>query len=178
MTSPEPPAQPTQPVSPPPGFQPPPQFGPPQQYGPPPPYRPPAAPQRRMPIWLIILICVGAVAFSVCIGGTYLFGNAFSNIPGIGGSSAEKDVTIDTCDIGVLGPEAHLSVVNSGSSRANYLITVAFESSDGGTQYGTGTAAVNDLEPGQTGSADATSFKTDVAAGTDLTCKVTGVTRL
>jgi hypothetical protein len=93
-----------------------------------------------------------------------------------GGHPAMKDVTVATCSADEAGDySASLSVKNNSSGRSDYLISVAFESSDGKTQLDTTAALVNSLESGQSTTKDATSFKTASGA---FTCRVTDVSRL
>lgn len=94
-----------------------------------------------------------------------------------GSHPATADVEISGCaaDTSTGWYKASLTVTNHTSKQSNYLITVAFESPDGETQYDTAPAAVQNLQPGQSAQTDATSAK-DATAG--FTCKVAEVTRL
>jgi hypothetical protein len=93
-----------------------------------------------------------------------------------GGHPAMKDVTVASCAADAAGDYAgSLSVKNNSSGRSNYVINVAFESNDGKTQLDTTIAFVNNLESGQSTTADATSLKT---ASGPYTCRVTDVSRL
>jgi hypothetical protein len=93
--------------------------------------------------------------------------------------AANKDVSLAQCDlVSFLGGEAGHAVVlihNHGSTSANYLITVAFESSDGAIQYDTAIATANNLAPGQETSQEAQGL-TKIAAAS-MKCHVTDVTR-
>jgi hypothetical protein len=68
-----------------------------------------------------------------------------------------------------------VSITNHSSSESNYIVTVAFNSPDGKTQYDTGDAAADNLGTGQTTTQTADSLKSDVPAG--FVCKVVDVTR-
>lgn len=88
------------------------------------------------------------------------------------------DVSITGCGTQtLLGQQvgvATLSVHNSGSASANYVITVAFDSTDGSTQYGTAVATVAGLAPGQSSTVSANGFQ---AGPSVVTCKVISVAR-
>ena len=63
---------------------------------------------------------------------------------------------------------------NHSSKTSNYIVDVTADSADGTTQIDSGTAAANDLAPGQ--STDQTAqFTKALPAG--ATCKVANVTR-
>jgi hypothetical protein len=92
---------------------------------------------------------------------------------GIGSADASADVTGAT-----LGqPDAigfrsvTMTVTNNSSKRSNYLIDLSIESPDGATQYDTTFASVQNLEPGQTTTADALSTTKDVPANAVVTIK-------
>lgn len=93
--------------------------------------------------------------------------------PAVTGAAA--DITISGCVTSDFGsPEAHLTIKNNSSKTSNYIITIAFDSPDGGTQYDTGLAAVDNLTPGQTSQTDATAFK---QVSTKFVCKIASATR-
>jgi Flp pilus assembly protein TadG len=73
------------------------------------------------------------------------------------------------------GPIATVTVVNNTSKASNYIIDVTFDSTDGKTQLDSSVATVNNVAPGQTATADATSLKPDIKS--PYVCKVGRVTR-
>jgi ABC-type glycerol-3-phosphate transport system substrate-binding protein len=82
-----------------------------------------------------------------------------------------EDVTIVTAGVDTLGQfTATLEVTNNSSKRSNYDVTVAFESPDGKTLYGTGWAYITNVEPGQTASGEAIS--TDAAPAGDFKTRI------
>lgn len=92
--------------------------------------------------------------------------------------TAEKDVTIGKCTV---DPTTHwasadLRVKNPKSKNSTFIVTVAFDSVDGKTQYDTGLATVDSLAPGQTTTEAAQGLKTVHA--TKLVCRVTDVQRM
>ena len=89
----------------------------------------------------------------------------------------QNDVAITGCTTAEFtGPEAAIEITNHSSKRSNYMVEISFESQDGANQYGTGTAFVNNLEPGQSKAETATAFE-DIADGTAFTCRVVNVDR-
>lgn len=69
---------------------------------------------------------------------------------GLGLKDASADVTLGKLKNDGFGlGEVGVIVTNHSSKRSNYVIDVAIESADGKDQYGTGTALVTDLDPGQ-----------------------------
>lgn len=69
---------------------------------------------------------------------------------GLGLKDASADVTLGKLKNDGFGlGEVGVVVVNHSSKRSNYVIDVAIESADGKEQYGTGSALVTDLDPGQ-----------------------------
>jgi len=84
------------------------------------------------------------------------------------GGSGSSDVKIDKCEwlpsqqavaqSLTDRPRAVLTVTNHTSAARDYLLTVAFDSADGKTQYDTADASIDTLEVGQSGSAIAISF--------------------
>jgi hypothetical protein len=90
-------------------------------------------------------------------------------------SSEADDVSLTGCKVDSIGwGEATIRVTNNSSKASNYIIELVFESSDGKTQYGTGMAAVNSLQPGQTANETVSSLSD---ASPDLKCRVQDVTR-
>ncbi|WP_256790127.1 hypothetical protein [Frankia sp. AvcI1] len=101
--------------------------------------------------------------------------SAKTSKPAAGPAHAE-DVTITACaaDPTTGFAAAKVTVTNHSSKPSNYAITIAFESTDGKTQIGTGLVAVNNLAPGQQSPQDANSL---TAASGPFTCKVADITR-
>lgn len=105
-----------------------------------------------------------------------------------GGGSAETQVTgakdetddvkLNSCsadeNFGNFG-NANITVTNNSSKRSSYIIEITFESPDGATQYGTGAAIINNLDPGQSKDEDVSSLDEFPADGV---CKVTNVDRM
>lgn len=165
------------------------QSAPPPAYPPPPPgYGVPYAgqplpaqpPKKGMPTWAIVLLVLGGLMVVACVGGVALMGLGAKSISD-GNTAAKKDVSIGSCSAAggqfdFVGPKATVDVTNHGSREASYSISVEFVSSDGGTQLGTGTAFVNNLGPGQTAHADASSFKGRSGAST-FECRITKVNK-
>ena len=90
-------------------------------------------------------------------------------------NAPEDDVEIVGCTSNEFGwPEAKVKITNNSSKASNYLVDIAFESKDGTVQIDTSMVAVNNLEPGQTSTEDASSL--EEASGA-FVCKVTDVTR-
>jgi hypothetical protein len=168
----------------------PPQWGPPPQqpgpWGPP----PPPKKSKRIGLW----IAIGAVAVIGIGGAAGISGNndkpAAAKAPSSGthsgtSSSTKKspldhseDAAITSCskDATTGFPTAKVKITNNSSKSSNYIVTVAFTSADGSVQYDTGLAAVDNLNPGQTTTSDASSLKDDVPAG--FVCKIEDTTRL
>jgi hypothetical protein len=151
-----------------------------QPYSPPPtgqPYatRPPKKSHKTL--WIILGVVGGLLALC-CIGGIFAIGGVGKAVKD-DQDAATKDVSISKCasENEIVGPQATVQVKNSSKRRASYSVEVTFESSDGATQYGSSVAFVNNLEPGQTGSADAASFSGDKGIS-QFKCRVTKVTRL
>lgn len=87
------------------------------------------------------------------------------------------DVELESCGTSSFGSmEANLVVTNNSSGRSSYFINVSFESEDGSTQFDTGFAAVDNLEPGQSTTVEATSLSIDDAPAA-FTCRITEVDR-
>lgn len=84
------------------------------------------------------------------------------------GPSGSGDVKVDKCewlpfDAAVAAhvadrPRATLTVTNHGVQARDYMITVAFDSPDGKTQYDTAVTSVDSLDKGQSGTAVAISL--------------------
>lgn len=176
----------------PPGQQgPPPGYGPPQPYGPAGPqggWGPPPPKKRKKWPWIvggvILLIIIIAVASSA--GSNSSNNNASpkaSNSSKANNGTARspldhrEDVTISSCatDASLNAPSAKVTVKNSSSKPSDYIVTIAFNSPDGKTQYDTGIASVSNLAPGQTGTDTATSLKQGLPA--QFVCSVVDATR-
>jgi hypothetical protein len=85
------------------------------------------------------------------------------------------DVSVTSCEADDVGfMVAKGTVTNNSSEASDYIIEIAFESSDGATQYGTGSAFVSGLEPGQNTPLDANSL---TEAGGEFVCRITEVDR-
>ena len=91
---------------------------------------------------------------------------------GIGAQDATRDVTLGPVQapdsIGVRYEK--VTVVNHSSKRSDYMIDVAVQSTDGKTQYATGTALINNVDPGQTAS-DQVMFTSHIPAGAKAVLK-------
>jgi hypothetical protein len=86
-----------------------------------------------------------------------------------------EDVELQACEIDAGGyMTATVKITNHSSDPSTYSVEVAFESKDKATQYGTGSAFVNELMNGQSTTAEANSL-TEAVAG--FTCRVADVTR-
>lgn len=103
-----------------------------------------------------------------------------SDVDSMSGNSEnppQNDVEVSACGVEEFsGPEATLNVTNNSSGRSNYIIEVSFESEDGAQQYGTGTAILNNLEPGQSKTETASAFE-EVPEGASFTCRLVEVDR-
>lgn len=175
------PPQPAAPAPPPP---PPP--GPPPQWGGPP-AGPPKSSNRGCLIALAIvgaLVVLGGIAATVLIvvvgrevddrideDGITTFSGNDENPPA-------DDVTIGECGPaeGTRFMRATVEVRNHSSEASNYLITVAFESEDGGRQLTTSTTGVNGLGPDQTTTSEANSFQ-EAPGGAEFSCRISQVER-
>lgn len=89
----------------------------------------------------------------------------------------QADVEVTDCMTEeFIGPKAVFNVTNNSSGRSNYIIEVSFESEDGSTQYGTGTAFLNNLEPGQSKTEEAVAFE-EIPDGASFNCRLVEVDR-
>jgi hypothetical protein len=88
------------------------------------------------------------------------------------------DVTVADCGAaeGTGFMRATVDVLNHSSEPSNYIITVAFESDDGGTQFTTATTVVDGLGPDQTTTVEADAFE-EPPAGEDFSCSINQVQR-
>ena len=100
---------------------------------------------------------------------------ATTAVPGGPSGQADEvdDVKIETCekDSTTGWGTATIKVTNNSSKASTYVITIKFE--DGATSYGTGSAIIDRLDPGQSISQDVSTLK-DFPSGT---CKVAEVSR-
>jgi len=166
---------------------PPPAPGPPPQWGAPP-AGPPKKANRGCLIALAIvgaLVVLGGIAATVLIvvvgrevddrvdddGGITSFSDNDENPPA-------DDVTLGDCGPaeGTRFMRATVDVRNHSSEASNYLITVAFESEDGGRQLATSTTGVNALGADQTTTSEVNSFQ-EAPGGQEFSCRVTQVER-
>ncbi|MFF7879133.1 FxLYD domain-containing protein [Streptomyces californicus] len=90
-------------------------------------------------------------------------------------SGPEGDVKVTGCEVEptMQWPSASLDVTNRSSKPSNYIISVEFVDADG-TRVGEGTAALNNLAPGQVSKEKAQGL-TQVSGKVE--CRVTKVTR-
>jgi ABC-type Na+ efflux pump permease subunit len=132
--------------------------------------------KKRYILTILLVVIIGIVA-ATSGGGDKSTTDTAATVAGvdngIGSANASADVTN-----AVLGePDAigfrtvTMNVTNNSSKRSNYLIDLSIESADGTTQYDTTVALVNNLEPGQTTSADALSTTKDIPVGAIVTIK-------
>lgn len=131
---------------------------------------------------LIAIIAIVSVASSGGKDKTPTASNNGNNQNTVTGNNqaAAKDVEIAECgtddSLGTNTIKSKVKVTNNSSKPSNYLITVAFESADGGTQIDTGNVAVQNLAPGQSTVQDVLTAGTAPAG--KFNCKVADVTRL
>jgi hypothetical protein len=136
---------------------------------------------RRHPYapWLVGLMILVVTAAIGGVAGAMLFhSTANTASSGTAGQDAEAagDVKLTKCDVDPKAgwPRATMTVTNSSAARASYLITVAFQSDDGSTQYNSAQTSVVALAPGQKATAVAEGL---TAAPHTFTCAVAGVHR-
>jgi hypothetical protein len=126
----------------------------------------PAGPAARPPQpptnWKLIGFIVGGLSLAMAAAmGLALLGNH----GGGGGTTKDYEVRLVSCNgsdgsqYDIVGAQAEIEVVNKSGRAHSYTVTVAYLDATGSTQYGTGTALVNDLEPGQAGRATSTSWQ-------------------
>jgi hypothetical protein len=90
-------------------------------------------------------------------------------------NAPEDDVEIVGCTTNEYDwPEAQIKITNNSSKASTYSVDIAFESADGSVQHDTSMVFVDNLEPGQSATEEASSLK---EASGDIVCKVTKVTR-
>ncbi len=134
--------------------------------------------------WLIPLVACLGLALIAIIGGAIAAGGGDDDddktqvTTGGGGNAGEADevddVKVDSCeqDPDTGWGTANLTVTNNSSKPSTYAITIKFE--DGSTSYGTASAFVDELSPGQSEQVEASTLK-DFPGGT---CEVVEVERL
>lgn len=89
-----------------------------------------------------------------------------------------EDIKITGCANGSLGgPTATVVITNHSSKASNYIVTIAFDSPDGKTQLGTGNAAVNDLQPGQSSAPQTADSLSTTPGPAGFTCRLSDLTR-
>lgn len=180
------PPQPAAPVAPPPGPPPGPLPGP--QWGGPP------RPKGSNRGCLIALAVVGVLGLLAVIGTVVLLvaaGNEVEDrvddasddggIPTF--SDNDENPPGDDVSVAECGPaegtgfmRATVDVLNHSSEPSNYIITVAFESEDGGRQLATSTGVVNGLGPDQTTTTETNSFE-EAPGGQEFSCSINQVQR-
>lgn len=93
------------------------------------------------------------------------------------GGSAAKDVTITSCTTVNGRPTAKVKIVNHSSKTSNYIVAVAFDSSDGSVHYRSSlSSSAKSVAPGQTIQRNAAAIQSSSTSG-KFTCKVSSVTR-
>jgi hypothetical protein len=136
-----------------------------------------ARPRRIVP-WLIAIGTMLVVGVIGGVTGVTLFGSRATSTSA-GGAETQNvagDVKLTKCalDTGTGWPRATLEVTNHGTDRASYVVTIAFQSNDGTTQYSSAPASVQDLAPGQNATAVAEGL---MAPPHTFTCAVASVNR-
>jgi hypothetical protein len=123
-----------------------------------------------------VLISFGAIL--VIVLAVVTIGGYWNNSPSGGGggsSEARDDVRITNCGLTAAGNlSAELTVTNSTNRARDYFVTVTFTRD--GTQLGSGTAVIQDLQPGQHGEDEVVAFVRN--APSSLRCAVTKVNRI
>lgn len=146
--------------------------------------RAPAVYGRKRPnvrvSWLIGATVLVAVGIAGCItGATMLDTSAKSSAATMNAQHAQAiaDVKLTKCgvDTGTGWPKATLTITNHGADKASYLVTIAFQSSDGATQYDSAPTSVQDLSPGQKAMTVAEGL---AAAPRTFTCEIASVNRM
>lgn len=147
------------------------------------PYRPPPVPPkkshklRNTVLGIVGLIVAIAVATNAG-GGSKHSGSANSggSNSGVSRGAASQDPTGDVALGPIQAPDAlgiryeKITAVNHSSKRSDYMIDVAVQSADGKTQYDTGTALINNVDPSQTAS-DKAMFTNHIPAGAKVVLK-------
>lgn len=90
--------------------------------------------------------------------------------------SHASDYQIVSCAKDNLGNlDAKVKITNTSTKPSNYTGTIAFDSPDGKTQYDTGPAFAQDVQPGQSTTVDATTL---TPAPGPYICKLVDATRM
>ncbi len=176
------PPQPAAPVAPPPGPPPVPQWG-----GPP----PAKGSNRGCLIALAVVGILGVLGLISTVVVLAVVGNEVEDrvddatddggIPTF--SDNDENPPADDVSVAECGPaegtgfmRATVDVLNHSSEPSTYLITVAFESEDGGRQLATSTTGVDALGPEQTTTSEANSFQ-EAPGGQEFSCAISRVER-
>jgi hypothetical protein len=130
--------------------------------------------------WLAGAAVLVVVGVAGCIAGaTLLDSSAKSSSAATNAAKAQAlaDVKLTKCgvDTGTGWPKATLTIINHGADKASYLVTIAFQSDDGGTQYDSAPTSVQDLSPGQKATTVAEGL---AAAPRTFTCEIASVNRM
>ncbi len=92
------------------------------------------------------------------------------------GGSAAKDVTIVSCTTTNGQPAAKVRIVNHSSKTSNYIVTVAFDSSDGNVHYRSTVSSTSAVGSGETVIRNTAVSKASSNSST-FSCKVDSVER-
>jgi hypothetical protein len=157
---------------------------PPGWAAPPPPPQPvpPVPPKKshklRNTLLGIVGLIVAIAVATTAAGGSKHSGSSNSGSlnsgvsQGVASQNATGDVTLGPVQAAdALGIRYEtVTVFNHSSKRSDYMIDVAVQSADGKTQYDTGTALINNVDPGQTAS-DRVMFTNHIPAGAKIVLK-------
>ena len=147
-----------------------------------PPVPPPVPPKKSHKLRNTLLGIVGLIVAIVVAtnagGGSKHSGssNSGSSNSGVSRGVAAQDATGDVKLGPLQAPDVlgiryeTVTVVNHSSKRSDYVIDVAVQSADGKTQYDTGTALINNVDPGQT-AGDKVMFTNHIPAGGKIVLK-------
>jgi hypothetical protein len=148
----------------------------------PPPPPQPVPPKKSHKVRNILLGIVGlivAIAVATNVGGGSKrsgSSNSGSSNSGVSQGVASQDAAGDVKLGPVQAPDVlgiryeTITVVNHSSKRSDYIVDVAAQSADGKTQYDTGTALINNVDPSQTAS-DKVMFTNRIPAGAKVVLK-------
>jgi len=150
----------------------------PQPVPPVPPVPPKKSHKLRNTLLGIVGLIVAIVVATNAGGGSKHSGssNSGSSNSGVSRGVAAQDATGDVKVGPLQAPDVlgiryeTVTVVNHSSKRSDYVIDVAEQSADGKTQYDTGTALINNVDPGQTAS-DKVMFTNHIPAGAKIVLK-------
>jgi len=152
-------------------------YAPPPGWAAPPQPVPPVPPKRSHKLRNTLLGIVGlivaiAVATSVAGGSKHNDSSNSGVSQGVASQDATGDVKLGPMQApDVLGIRYEtITVLNHSSKRSDYLIDVAVQSADAKTQYDTGTALINNVDPGQT-ARDKVMFTKHIPAGAKIVLK-------